>query len=69
MDSLFAPLFEDAKATSTKFCDSCWIAAQNDGAESEIIPDVLLTLGADIADHYCDAVENGEPSACHCGCH
>ena len=52
-----------------QFCDSCRMAA-DDEAGFELDPyslnSLLLDMGRDIADHFCDSTENGTPCDCAC---
>lgn len=42
------------------------MAAEDDGAEDEIAEIVCREYGSDIADHICEAREEGEPCGCAC---
>ena len=50
-----------------KICDSCYIAAQDEGISEESIDYILILAGADIADHICEELETG--TGCACACH
>lgn len=51
----------------TKICDECLTAAYDEGAtDAETQEEVCLSMGADIADHYCESTDAG--TACSCAC-
>ena len=51
-------------------CDSCTMAAEDDGVARGLISDaVMIALGADMADHLCDEIESGGDIRCSCACH
>jgi hypothetical protein len=53
-----------------RICDSCIMALEDEGF-GELEEDVgllLTTLGADIADHLCDAIESDGEIECRCAC-
>ena len=51
-----------------RICDSCLDAAHDEGVDDDIAELAMLELGADMADHLCDAVESGGAIKCLCPC-
>lgn len=51
---------------AVEVCEGCIMAAEDDGAEDEIAEIVCREYGSDIADHICEAREEGEPCGCAC---
>lgn len=49
-------------------CDLCLSAAEEEGAEEDIAAEVMVTLGADVADHLCEEVESDGEIRCACAC-
>ena len=58
----------DPDSGGRRICESCLDAAHDEGAEDDIAELVMLELGADVADHPCDAVESGGSIKCLCPC-
>ena len=57
------------KLAAPAFCDSCTNAACDEAGgdlDQDSIAILLIEMGADIADHCCDAAETGESCACAC---
>ena len=57
--------------TAPAFCDSCTNSACDEAGgdlDQDSIAILLMEMGADIADHNCDARETGEDCACACSC-
>ena len=50
-------------------CDSCTMAAEEDGVPDLVSDAVMIALGADMADHLCDEIESGGDIRCSCACH
>ena len=50
-------------------CDDCLTAAYDEGAvDKQLQVQICTTMGADIADHTCEAVDEPD-TRCACECH
>ena len=52
-------------------CESCLAAYEDEGMDLDdefLVEMIAASLGADIADHFCDEIEDEEADPCDCAC-
>ena len=50
-------------------CDTCIMAAEEEGVPAEEASMVMRELGSELADHLCDQIESDGDIQCVCSCH
>ena len=56
----------------TNLCDSCADVAYDNGLETPEIQYLMMSeMGADVEDHFCDAIDEPDlwPDGCPCACY
>ena len=50
-------------------CDSCFMAAEDEGVPEGEEEMVMMSMGGELADHLCDQIESDGAIKCACSCH